>query len=171
MNNNNKGKIWAYSVGFSIILVFGFCVTTVVITSQASIQETNEYMTNYQKAELNANDYINSRIAFDKKYKIKYIPSQMKESASSIKYKVEDLNGNLVENAKLEILVSRPETHEFDQKLDNSVYEDGLYVLSNVQFPKKGIWDIIAKVTIGKDSRFYNIKIDTRNSEFREYLR
>jgi nitrogen fixation protein FixH len=171
MNNNNIGKIWAYSVGFSIILVFGFCVATVVITSQVPVQETNEYMTNYQKAEINANDYINSRIAFDKKYKIKYISSAMKESASSVKYKVEDLNNNLVKNAKLEIMLSRPETHEFDQKLTNTHYKNGVYIFSDVKFPKKGVWDIIAKVTIGKDSRFYNIKIDTRNNQFREYLR
>ena len=167
----NKGKIWAYSVGFSIIIVFGFCVATVIVTSNANIQETNEYMTNYQEAENNANDYIDNRIAFDKKYKIKYIYSAMKENGSDVKFQVLNLNNQSVQNAKLEILISRPETHEFDQKLSNAIYKDGVYVFSDVKFAKKGIWDIIAKVSVGKDSRFYNIKIDTRHSGFIEYRR
>jgi len=167
----NKGKVWAYSVGFSIILVFGFCVATVVVTSQAQVQETNEYMTHYQEAETNANDYINKRIAFDKKYKIKFVYSKMLESGANVKYKVVDLDNNAVKDAKLEILVSRPETHEFDQKFTNALYTNSVYIFSNVKFPKKGIWDIIVKVTVGKDSRFYNIKTDTRTSEFKEYLR
>jgi len=168
---NNRGKIWAYSVGFSIILVFGFCVATVLITSNAGIQVTNEYMTNYQQAEINANNYINNRINFEKKYKIKYVYSKMKEDDSKVKFEVLDLNGKSVENAKINILVSRPDTHIYDQKLSNTTYENGIYVFSGVKFPKVGIWGIIAKVKVAKDSRFYNIKVDTRHSGFVEYRR
>ena len=168
---NNIGKIWAYSIGFSIILVFGFCMVTVVITNKAGIQATNEYMTNYQKAEINANDYIKNRIKFNKKYKIKYVYSDMKKDGSKVKFEVLDLDGNSVKNAKINILVSRPDTHIYNQKSSNATYENGLYVFSGVKFPKVGIWDIIAKVMVRKDSRFYNIKVDTRHSGFVEYRR
>ncbi|MFK5938823.1 MAG: FixH family protein [Sulfurimonas sp.] len=164
----NKGKIWAYSVGFSIILVFGFCVATVMITSSANIQVTNEYMTSYQEAENNANDYINDKIAFDKKYKISYAPTSLTKSADVL-FKVMTLNGDVVENAKLTILVSRPETHVYDQKLESTTLNNGNYTFDNVKFEKVGVWDIITKVEIGKYSRFYNIKVDTRNKLFSEY--
>jgi len=164
----NKGKIWAYSVGFSIILVFGFCVATVMITSSANIQETNEYMTNYQSAEQNANDYINNKIAFDKKYKISYTSNDLTQSADVL-FKVTTITGTVVENAKLTILVSRPETHIYDQKLESTILKNGNYIFENVKFEKVGVWDIITKVEIGEYSRFYNVKVDTRNKTFSEY--
>lgn len=168
MKNTLSARIWPYAIGGSIILVFGFCVATVFVVESANIQPTNEFMTNYQTAEINANDYINNKIAFDKKYKIVYEPNELKEKAE-LAFKVTDLNGNAVEDAKLTILVSRPETHVYDQKLVSQTLENGNYIFKNVKFEKVGVWDIITKVEIGKASRFYNIKVDTRNKIFSEY--
>mgnify|MGYP002629773108 CR=1 FL=1 len=167
--NKNSGRIWPYSIGGAIILVFGFCVATVVVTSNAHIQESNAYMTYYQDADTNANDLINNRIAFDKKYKINYVPAKLHDSESVVGYKVTDLNSKTVNNAKLTILVSRPETHEFDQKLSDAKLNDGVYSFSNVKFPRQGVWDIIVKVEVEKLSRFYNVKVDTRNTNYSEY--
>ena len=167
--NKSSGRIWPYSIGASIILVFGFCVATVVVTSNANIQESNECLTYYQDADTNANDLINNRIAFDKKYKINYVPAKLHDSESVVGYKVTDLNSKTVNNAKLTILVSRPETHEFDQKLSDAKLNDGVYSFSNVKFPRQGVWDIIVKVEVEKLSRFYNVKVDTRNTNYSEY--
>lgn len=168
MKSSLSARIWPYAIGGSIVLVFGFCVATVIVTSSANIQTTNEYMTNYQTAEINANDYINNKIAFDKKYKIKYVASKLHDNAT-VNFKVTDLNNQSVENAKLTILVSRPETHEFDQKRIDAQFVKGVYLFKDVKLPKKGMWDIITKVEVGKYSRFYNVKVDTRNTEFSEY--
>jgi len=168
MKTSLSARIWPYAVGGSIVLVFGFCVATVFIVESANIQETNEYMTNYQTAEIEANDYINNKIAFDKKYKITYIPAKLSEN-SRLSYKLSDLNDKEVKNAKLTILVSRPETHVFDQKLETTKFENGLYVFDNVAMPKVGVWDIITKIEVGKYSRFYNVKVDTRYTTFSEF--
>ncbi len=161
-------KVWPYSIGFAIIAVFGFCVATVFIVESANIQVSNAYMTKYQEAEKNANDYIKNRIAFDKKYKITYVPKMLSKE-SNLAFKVTDLSGKSVPNAKLTLLVSRPETHEYDQKLQSTLFRNGNYIVEHVKFEKKGVWDIIVKVEVGKESRFYNIKVDTRNKIFTEY--
>jgi len=168
MKNSWSARIWPYAIGGSIVLVFGFCVATVMIVESANVQQTNEYMTNYQQAEINANDYINNKIAFDKKYKIVYIPSALKKN-TPVAFKVTDLSGKSVKGAKLTILVSRPETHLYDQKIQSESQENGNYIFKDVKFEKIGIWDIITKVEVGKYSRFYNIKVDTRNTNFTEY--
>ena len=164
-----SAKVWPYSIGASIILVFGFCVATVFVVESANIQESNEYMTNYQTAENDANDYINKRIAFDKKYKISYVNRGIDKKNPLIRYDVKTLDSAPVMNAKIKILVSRPETHVYDQKLSSPRFEDGFYTFDGVEFAKAGKWDIIAKVEVGKYSRFYNIKIDTRNKYLKEY--
>jgi len=165
----SNGRVWPYAIGIAITLVFGFCVATIVVTSKANIQESNAYMTHYQDADMNANEYIKAKIDFDKKYKIEYITQSIAGENPVVKYKVTDIEGKPVDNAELVIAVSRPETSEFDQELSKPEVKDGVYTFRDVKFPKAGAWDIIAKVTIGDDYRFYNIKADTRNPRAYEF--
>lgn len=167
--NKSNGRIWPYAIGISITMVFGFCVATIVVTQKANIQESDAYMTHYQDADANANDLIEAQIAFDKKYKIEYITDSIQENNSVIKYRLTDINENPVNDAKIRIATSRPETAEFNQELDSPVVENGVYSFSGANFPKVGVWNIIAKVNVGDQSRFFNIKADTRIKEAFEF--
>ncbi len=163
------GRIWPYILAISITSVFGFCIATVIVTSKANIQSSDTYMTNYQDADAKANDLIKARIHFDKKYKVSYITESIGGESPKIKYSVIDVEGKPVNNAELVIAVSRPETSEFDQKLDNPKVENGIYTFTNVKFPKVGVWNIIAKIAVGDEYRFLNIKADTRIKEAFEF--
>ena len=167
--SKSNGRIWPYIIGGSITIVFGFCVTTVVVTQSASIQESDVYMTHYQDADAKANDYIKARIAFDKNCKIEYISEGISKNGSVVKYRVTDLNNNAINSAKLKILITRPETKEFNQELENPKVDNGVYSFDNVKFPKNGVWNIMAKVDVGNLSRYYNIKADTRAKSSYEY--
>ncbi len=169
MSKNSSGRAWPYIIGGSITLVFGFCVATVVVTSQANIQTSDAYMTYYQDADAQANDLIVARIAFDKKYKIEYVTDGISEKGSVISYRVTDLENNPIDNATVVIATSRPETHEFNQKFESPEVSNGIYSFKGAEFPKVGLWNIIAKVTVGNDSRFFNIKADTRIKEAFEF--
>lgn len=160
--NNSSGRAWPYAIGASIILVAGFCVATVITTSKANIQESDAYMTHYQHANMIVNDMIKAKINFDKKYKIEYVTKQITKSDSQLLYKLTDVNGLPINNAKILLSISRPETKEFNKKIDKFSVNDGIYSFDKVDFPKDGIWNIIAKVSIGDDFKFYNIKADTR---------
>ena len=169
MSKNSSGRVWPYAIGGAITLVFGFCVATIVVTSKANIQGSDAYMTYYQEADAKANDYIKARIAFDKKYKVNYISKGISEKGSLISYSVSDLNGNPINNAKIILATSRPETNEYDQKLENPEVKDGIYTFKGALFPKVGLWNLIAKVNVGNDFRFINIKADTRIKEAFEF--
>jgi type IV secretory pathway component VirB8 len=88
----NKGLIWPYAIGTSIVLVFGACVATVIITSTLPVEKSDTYMMGYHEADAKANELINARIAFDKKYKVSYVTDGLSIDNSVIKYKVSDLN-------------------------------------------------------------------------------
>ena len=167
--SKSNGRVWPYILGGAITLVFGFCVATIVVTSKAHIQESDAYMTNYQDADAKGNDFIKAKIAFDKKYTIEYIPKALQKSGSLISYRVKDKDGNVVTNAKIILATSRPETAEFNQKLENPTFENGVYTFSGAKFPKAGVWNLVAKVTIGDNYKFYNIKADTRNANAYEF--
>jgi len=164
-----SGKLWPYGVGIAITLVFGFCVATIMVTSKANIQPSNDYMVKYQEADAKANDYIQAKIAFNKKYNVEYITESIGGDNPVVKYSVKDLNGNPVNDAKIVISISRPETSEFDQTLENPKVQNGIYSFEGAKFPKAGVWNIIAKVTVGDNYRFLNMKADTRIKEAFEY--
>jgi nitrogen fixation protein FixH len=167
--SKSSGRIWPYAIGASITLVFGFCVATIVVTSKANIQGSDAYMTYYQNADAQANDFIEARIAFDKKYKIEYITTGISAKDSVVKYRVTDLSGKPVNSATLVLATSRPETDEYNQKLENPTVENGIYSFEGLEFPKEGIWNLIVKVSVAENSRFYNIKADTRIKEAFEF--
>ena len=167
--SKSNGRIWPYAIGTSIILVFGACVATIVVASKLPVEKSDTYMMGYQQADANANELIQARIAFDKKYKIKYITDKFSKESSVIKYKVTDSNSNVVNNAKLVVVVTRPNSRKFDIEIANPTVKDGIYTFSTTQLPKEGRWDIMAKANIDDLQRFYNVKVDTRDKKVTEY--
>ncbi|MEA1983211.1 MAG: FixH family protein [Campylobacterota bacterium] len=166
---SSKGRIWPYAIGGSIIMVFGFCVATIVVTQGAHIQESDAYMTHYQDADANANDLIEAEIAFNKKYTIEYVTDGISAKDAVVKYKLTRKDNSSVNDAQITLATSRPETKEFNQNLSDPTVEDGVYSFSGLEFPKVGVWNLIAKVKVGNDYRFYNIKADTRIKEAFEF--
>jgi hypothetical protein len=52
---------------------------------------------------------------------------------------------------------------------DPEMTEAGRYEFAPVKLPAEGRWDVMAKVTVGDDYRFYNMKADTRYTDAFEY--
>jgi len=167
--SKSSGRVWPYIIGGAITLVFGFCVATIVVTQSAHIQESDAYMTHYQDADAKANELIKARIAFDKKYNLEYLSQGIALKDSQVSYKITDKSGNPVNNAKLTLAISRPETSAMNKTYENPVVANGIYTFQGVDFPKVGVWNLIVKATVGEDYRFLNIKADTRIKEAFEF--
>lgn len=164
-----KSNLWPYAIALSILAVFGASVATVVIASSAPVQKSDTYMMDYHEADDRANEIINNNIAFDGLYTISFVPKSFSSKNASIAYKIEDRQGNVVKDAKLEVILTRPDTHEFDIKLGGVSLKNGLYSFNSIKLPKEGRWDIMAKVSVGKNQKFYNLKTDTRSDMAEEY--
>ncbi|NPA59675.1 MAG: hypothetical protein GXO30_04345 [Epsilonproteobacteria bacterium] len=167
--NLSNGKIWPLAIGLSIAGVFAMAIGTIIVTGKADIQKSDRYMTYYQDADAKANDYIIEKIAFNKKYDIAYLTKKVTQENSTISFSVKDKTGKSVENAKIIISTSRPETEKFTKTYKDPIYLDGVYSFANVSFPKAGIWNIITKFEVDGISRFLNIKVDTRNDKIKYF--
>lgn len=167
--SKSNGKMWPYAIGLAIIFVFGACVATVVITHTTPIENSDTYMMSYHEADAKVNEIIEARIAFDKKYKIEYKTDSLSLDNSEIKYKITDIDGNAVDNAILKVIVTRPNNHKYDRELLNPSVSEGVYSFTSIKLQEAGRWDIMAKISIGNNERFYNLKADTRAKEAFEY--
>lgn len=167
--NKSNGMIWPYAIGASIILIFGACVATIVVANKLPVEKSDTYMMGYHEADANANKLITARIAFDKKYKVKYITDGIALDNSIIKYRVTDLDSNPINNADIKVIVTRPNNHKNDQELINPSVDNGVYTFESIKLAQEGRWDIMAKINVGELQRYYNIKTDTRKKEALEY--
>ena len=62
------------------------------------------------------------------------------------------------------LAISRPETDEFNEKFETPILKDRIYSFNDVKFSKLGVWNLLLKVEVGKDYRFYDVKVDTRKN-------
>jgi len=167
--NKNKGMIWPYAIGTSIVLVFGAAMATVAISIKSPVELSNTYMMGYHEANDRADEIIKSRISFDKKYKIEYLTEKLSLENTVLKYRITDVNNKPVDNAKMKVVITRPNNHKYDQELENPKVENGVYSFENITLAVAGRWDIMAKLNIDENQRFYNLKADTRAKEAFEY--
>lgn len=162
--NLSNGRIWPYTIAVMIVLVFSFCVATVIITVNADVQMSDMYMDDYHQVDKDSNKIIEARIAFDKKYSVKYIADSLSSDDVSLRVVINDLESNPVNNAKLSVFMNRSEQ---DLRVDFSepTISEGVYAFKSVKLSREGVWDLMVKINIGDNYKFYSLKADTRTKE------
>lgn len=169
MSKKSQGKIWPYAIVGSILLVIGASVITVVVALENPVQLSDHNLQDYHSYMKDANQFIDARIRFDKKYKISYVSERLDQKETKIAYKVTDHDGNAITDAKIDIMITRPDDHDTDIPLHDPIMDGGVYSFEGISLPKPGRWNLIAHVVIGDHERYYNLKADTRYPNTFEY--
>jgi hypothetical protein len=165
----NPGTKWPIIIGLSIVGVIGACVWTIKVALNNPVEMSEYGMQNYHEYDRDVNEIIKAKISFDQKYTITLLTNQITEKGSVIEYNLTDKTGKAVNGAKIETIITRPDKNKYDINLSNPTISEGKYTFAPVDLPKAGRWDVMAKVTVGNDQRYYNIKADTRNSVTSEF--
>jgi hypothetical protein len=165
----NPGTKWPIIIGLSIIGVIGACVGTIKVALNNPVELSNYGMQGYHEYDADANDIIFAKIAFDQNYTIAFLTPQISEKGSILEYQVSDKSGKAINDAKIEVILTRPDLKEFDMNLSNPSVAEGKYTFDSVDLPKAGRWDIMAKISVGSVQRYYNLKADTRKPEISEF--
>ena len=164
-----NGKIWPVIIALAIFGVVVLSYWTIKETAQADLTQSNVYMENYHNVDDTINDIIMARVAFDKRYTITLKSLNLSSGDEKIIYEVRDKNGTPVTNAQLELLISRPISDAKDIKLHPTKKGKGKYIFENFSLPKPGRWDLLLKIEVGENMRYYNLKADTRSTKAFEF--
>jgi len=165
----NPGTKWPIIISLSILAVIGFSVATVKVAMNNPVEMSDYGMQNYHEYDRDANDIIEAKIAFDKKYSITFLTPQITEKSVVLEYEVKDKTGKAVNDASLDVILTRPDVNKYDINLTKPTVNEGKYTFAPVDLPKAGRWDILAKISVGNDKRYYNLKADTRNPDTLEF--
>jgi hypothetical protein len=164
-----SGKIWPYAILIATMFIIGASILTIVIAQSRPVSKSDLFMQGYNETDAKFNDIINAQIAFDKKYNIEYLTKKFKMDNTELVYKISSKDSSIVTNALIEVIITRPNIHDYDMNLKEVSFDGENYNFSKVQLAKEGRWNIMAKITVNDDYRYYNLKADTRYDTTFEY--
>ncbi len=167
--NKDAGRKWPVIIAVSIVGVIIACVVTIKVALEHPVEMSDYGMQNYHAYDANVNEIIAEKIAFDRQYSIAFVTPRITEKGTVISYRVTDREGNAINDATIDVVLTRPDTTDYNIDLDAPSVADGTYTFAPVDLPKAGRWDILAKVHMNDVQRYYNLKADTRNSETFEF--
>ena len=170
MSRKSDGRIWPYAIIIAILLVVVAAGVTIYVAVQNPVEMSDMDMQNYHHYDRNANDIISAKIYFDRKYDLSYHSHSFKQDDAVVAYKLVDKQGNAVNNAKMNIMVTRPGNHDTDLPFDApSSVDNGIYIFHVGALPLAGRWNILTRIIVGENERYFNLKVDTRNDGAFEY--
>jgi nitrogen fixation protein FixH len=168
--SKEKALRWPYGIALSFIGIIALIIGTIIVAQDNKVEDADLYMQNYHVIDENVNEILYAQIAFKKKYDIEFATEALKLDGTVIAYRLQDKLGNPITDAQMEVILTRPNTRAYDMNLKNpTVGVDGLYEFESVNLPLEGRWNVMAKVTVGENYRYFNLKADTRYTNTFEY--
>lgn len=127
------------------------CAWTIKIALDNPVEMDTFYMEKYQKVDQNINEIMELQEKFNAKYDLRYSTESFVMGKNSFSIKLLDKeNGKKIENAKVTLLLSRPETNKDNKEMKPSKIENGNYIFDVIEILKPGRWQILTKIEIGE---------------------
>jgi len=173
MEKNNQKTYWPHMIlGFLAVgLTLGYW--TVKSAVALPVQESNEYMLKYQTADININEILESKKAFDTMYNIQLQdvqtmvmtdnvnskrpqpnPVKLSLGGNHFTYVVTTKNGTVVNDANVSFLLTRPHTRKNDLFIENIIFNNGKYSTKDIQITEPGRYTLQFRAQIGKDTGY-----------------
>ncbi len=169
MANNKEKTYWPHMILGFLVLGVTLSYWTVKSASSMPVQESNNFMLKYQTADMNINEIIQRKMAFDKHYTIviKDIKTmEMKDNIHSKNKEVEHVkllqglnvfyynviakNGTVINDANVTFLLTRPHTVKDDKLVENIPFVNGKFQVSDINISKPGRYTLQLRAKVGE---------------------
>lgn len=142
---------WPHAIVGMILATVVACGWTIKIAMSNPVEMDTFYMEKYQKVDQNINEIMELQEKFNAKFDLRYSTESFVIGKNSFSIKLLDkANGKEIENAKITLLLSRPETNKDNKEMQPSKIENGNYIFESIETLKPGRWQILTKIEIGE---------------------
>ena len=160
----NKKTLWPYGIALSIVAIIGACVATVIFSLDYPVHSDNFYFDKYQKVDENYNQIQQKQQNFDSKYEVNFeIPQNLGNEKFSLNLPIKAKNNAKFDKISAEILLTRPDSSQFDKKLSTSL-NDGVLQSESFGIERLGRWQVMAKISDSTDTGFYKFEFNATKS-------
>ncbi|MBE0491226.1 MAG: FixH family protein [Sulfurospirillum sp.] len=144
-----ESNYWPHAIITMILLTIGACAWTIQIALDNPVEMDSFYLEKHQSVERNINEINANQEKFDANYAIKHesVKFSMNQENSVI-FSIIDKSGKVVENAKIRLMISRPETNKFNQEFTLEKATNGKYSVNGIQAIKPGRWQVLTRISL-----------------------
>jgi len=144
MAKNKEKTYWPHMILGFLILGITLSYWTVKSASSMPVQESNNFMLKYQMADMNINEIMERKIAFDKYYTIKILDVETMEMKDNIhskrkevdhvklvqgvnvfNYNIVAKDGTVIKDATVTFLLTQPHSVKEDKYVENIPFVNG----------------------------------------------
>jgi len=169
MANNKEKTYWPHMILGFLIVGITLSYWTVKSATSMPVQESNEYMMKYQKADMNINEIMKRQIAFEKYYTINIkdvemmemkdnINSKRKEADSvrlkqgpnAFNYNIVAKDGSTIKDANVTFLLTRPHTRKEDHLVENIPFVNGKFQVTDINITQPGRYTLQLRAKVGE---------------------
>lgn len=160
MQKSKKRKpLGLYVIILSFIGIITACVWTIVFSLDYPVYMDNYYFSSVDEVDRNINEIEASQERFEEKYSLTLVDKVIYQGKDSQVKAIARANlGSSLDNLSGEILLTRPDTSEFDKNLKFK-FEDIYLISENFKVNKPGRWQVFIKLSDGKDTGFYKFEL------------
>ena len=168
MVKNNEKTYWPHMILGFLVVGITLSYWTVKSASSMPVQESNQFMLKYQMADMNINQIMERKKAFDKAYNIhmlgaetmvmtdnvnsnrpQFNPVKLSQGINTFSYEVVAKDGTKVSDANVTFLLTQPHSRKEDKLFTNVPYEDGKYRIRDVEITKAGRYTLQLRAEVG----------------------
>jgi hypothetical protein len=168
MAKNNEKTYWPHMILGFLTIGITLSYWTVKSASSMPVQESNKFMLKYQMADMNINQIMQKKLAFDQVYTINLLdaetmvmtdnvnsnrtqpnPVKLSQGANVFSYEVTNKNGTKVSDANVTFLLTQPHSRTEDKLFLNVPYADGKYQVKDVNITKAGRYTLQFRAEVG----------------------
>jgi len=161
MDKKKERNYWPYgilAIITAVVIGGGFSIKAAL---EHPVQESTYYMMHYQNLEDNAYELEKQKDAFDNRFDVKYTITKFNIGKNSLGLKIYDkINKRFVDNANIDMLLTRYETNRLNKKLKPTKIKNDTYLFEDLDIQKLGRWKILTTTKIDKYRGFNSKEIN-----------
>ena len=161
MSEKKKKNYWPHGILTLIIAVIIGGVFSVKEALDHPVQESTYFMKHYQAFEDNAYELEKEKDAFDKHFRITYSLEKFRIGKNKFSIKILDkIDNKPVNNADIQMLLTRFETNDLNKKLKPLKVKNGTYIFEDLDIQKLGRWKVLTTTKIDNYKGFNSYEIN-----------
>lgn len=183
--SSQKGRGWPLSIIgifiFLSIMLFGILYISL---RYVPVNKENIFLMGYQEVDKTYNEIMEEQEQFNSRFAVKIVTPKLSDEPvetmrvngekvyfdhafrldgeNHFELNVMDKAGQRIEDAKIDLLLTRYETSEFDQEVTVDNSGNGIYTTQPFSVGQAGRWKIVARVTIGSNMGYFEQSVYAR---------
>ncbi len=149
-NVKNERSYYPYVVIGMILGCVVACGFTVKIAVDNPVEMDTFYMEKYQQVDHSINTILELQEKFNAKFDLAYSTEKFEMGQNSITLTLTDKSGAPINDAKMTMMLSRPDSNKENKQFNPSKVENGNYTFGPFEINKPGRWQILSKIERGE---------------------